>query len=54
MKFLFRISHPLPLHSRLQLLIDSDIASWVLIYTVSGLSIYTSLRILGSLEYFPI
>lgn len=38
----------------LQVLADSDNASWLLVYVVTSLSIGASLLLLGSPNYFPI
>ncbi|HTF95121.1 MAG TPA: hypothetical protein VL995_03230 [Cellvibrio sp.] len=48
MKFLPHASH------RLQALADSDTASWVLVYSVSALSLCVSLLLIASLGYFSI
>lgn len=48
MKLLPRVSY------HLQLLMDSDIASWFLVYSVATLSLCVSLLLLGSPGYFPI
>lgn len=54
MKFLARISYQLHLHDRLHLLIDSDTASWLLVYLVSAVSVCVSFLILSTPDYFPI
>lgn len=53
MKFLSHFYH-FQLPHRLQLLADSDIASWVLVYAVTLSSLVVSLLLLLSPGYFPI
>lgn len=54
MKFLSRFSYRLHLPCRLQLWVDSDVASWLLIYAVTACSLVVSFLLLWSLGYFPI
>lgn len=54
MKFLSRFSHRLHLPYRLQLWVDSDVASWLLIYAVTASSLVVSFLLLRSPGYFPI
>lgn len=54
MKFLSRFSYRLHLPYRLQLLMDSDIASWLLVYAITASSLVVSFLLLRSPGYFPI
>lgn len=54
MKFLSRFAYQLHLPYRLQLLVDSDTASWLLVYAVTASSLVVSFLLLASPDYFPI
>ena len=54
MKFLSHFSYRVQLPYRLQLLMDSDVASWLLVYAVTACSLVVSFLLLLSPDYFPI